>query len=147
MRATTRDDATRAPPALPPRVRRSPAPLLGGRTPADFLRRFWHKEALVVRGALPGFTDLFDRDSLFALAQRDDVESRLVVRSGRRWTLTQGPFTRRDRRGLPARDWTLLVQGTNLHSRRADALLRDFAFVPYARLDDLMVSYAVPGGG
>jgi 50S ribosomal protein L16 3-hydroxylase len=39
------------------------------------------------------------------------------------------------------------VQGVNLHSRRADALLRRFAFVPYARLDDLMVSYAAPGGG
>jgi hypothetical protein len=84
MRATTRDDATRAPPASLPRVR--PAPLLGGRTPAAFLRRFWHKEALVIRGALPGFTGLLDRDALFALAQRDDVESRLVVRSGRRAT-------------------------------------------------------------
>ena len=29
----------------------------------------------------------------------------------------------------------------------ADALLRRFAFIPYARLDDLMVSYAAPGGG
>ena len=48
---------------------------------------------------------------------------------------------------LPKTDWTLLVQGVNLHSDAADALLRRFAFLPYARLDDLMVSYAAPGGG
>ena len=48
---------------------------------------------------------------------------------------------------MPARDWTLLVQGVNLHVAAADALLRRFAFIPYARLDDLMVSYAAPGGG
>jgi 50S ribosomal protein L16 3-hydroxylase len=48
---------------------------------------------------------------------------------------------------LPARNWTLLVQGVNLMSDEADALLRRFSFVPFARLDDLMVSYAAPGGG
>ncbi len=50
-------------------------------------------------------------------------------------------------RTLPARAWTLLVQGVNLHVKAADALLRRFRFLPYARLDDLMVSYAAPGGG
>jgi 50S ribosomal protein L16 3-hydroxylase len=39
------------------------------------------------------------------------------------------------------------VQGVNLHVVAADALLRRFDFIPYARLDDLMVSYAAPGGG
>ena len=54
---------------------------------------------------------------------------------------------RRACKALPARGWTLLVQGVNLHSAPADALLRRFSFLPYARLDDLMVSYAAPGGG
>jgi 50S ribosomal protein L16 3-hydroxylase len=48
---------------------------------------------------------------------------------------------------LPPRNWTLLVQGVNRHVEAADALLRRFAFLPYARLDDVMVSYAAPGGG
>jgi len=121
--------------------------LLGGPAPAAFLRRYWQKEAHLVRGALPGFTGLFSRDELFALAGRDDVESRLIVRGGRRWTMEHGPFRRADRKALPATGWTLLVQGVNLHSDAADALLRRFAFLPYARLDDLMVSYAAPGGG
>jgi 50S ribosomal protein L16 3-hydroxylase len=45
------------------------------------------------------------------------------------------------------REWTMLVQGVNLHDPKADALLRQFRFVPDARLDDLMVSYATDGGG
>ena len=121
--------------------------LLGGRSVAAFLRGFWHKEALLVRAAVPGFAGLFTAAELKALALRDDVESRLVVREGRRWTFEHGPFRRADFRSLPPRNWTLLVQGVNLHDAAADALLRRFAFLPYARLDDLMVSYAVPGGG
>jgi 50S ribosomal protein L16 3-hydroxylase len=121
--------------------------LLGGLSPAAFLRRCWHKEALLVRRAVPDFAGLFTRDELFRLAARDDVESRVVVRDRGRWSLEQGPFRRAVFKGLPATRWTLLVQGVNLHSAAADALLRRFAFLPYARLDDLMVSYAAPGGG
>ncbi len=121
--------------------------LLAGHTPAAFLRRFWQKSALLVRGAVPDFAGLFTRDELFALAGRDDVESRLIVRDHGRWSLDHGPFRRAQFRSLPAKGWTLLVQGANLHSDAADALLRRFAFVPYARLDDLMVSFAAPGGG
>ncbi len=100
-----------------------------------------------MRGALPGFRGFLGRDELMQLARRDDVESRLVVRDGARWSLAHGPLRRRDVERLPARNWTLLVQGVNLHVAAGDALLRQFAFIPYARLDDLMVSYAAPGGG
>lgn len=121
--------------------------LLGGYSAAAFIARHWHKDALLVRAALPGFEGVVSRDTLFALAARDDVQSRLVQRIGRRFTLTEGPFRARALTRLPARDWTLLVQGVNLHVAEADALLRRFSFIPYARLDDLMVSYATPGGG
>jgi hypothetical protein len=58
-----------------------------------------------------------------------------------------GPFTRLTFDALPARDWTLLVQGVNLVEPAGDALLRQFSFLPFARLDDLMVSYAAPAEG
>ena len=121
--------------------------LLGDRTPHAFLAQHWQKEALLVRQAIPAFAGLFSRADLVALAGRDDVESRIVVRAASRFTVAHGPFRKADFRALPARGWTLLVQGVNLHSDDADALLRRFSFLPYARLDDLMVSYAVPGGG
>ena len=121
--------------------------LLGGLSPAGFLARHWHKEALLVRGAIPGFEGVITRDALFALATRDDVESRMVRFERGRYTLLHGPFRRTDLRQMPPRRWSLLVSGVNLHADAADALLRRFAFLPYARLDDLMVSYAAPAGG
>ena len=120
---------------------------LGAISAAAFLRRHWQKEPLLIRPAISGFAGLFSAPELFALAGRDDVESRLVVREGRHWALEHGPFRLAVFRALPARNWTLLIQGVNLVDRASDALLRRFAFVPYARLDDLMVSYAAPGGG
>jgi len=67
-----------------------------------------------------------------------------VQRKGRRWETAHGPFAAI---AAKRRDWTLLVSGVNLHHARADALLRRFSFIPQARLDDVMVSYATPGGG
>jgi len=103
-----------------------------------------------VRGALPGFRDLITRDALSRLAMRDDVESRLIERQRGGWQVTHGPLPRaRLRRAGRAGqfDWTLLVSGLNLHLPAADRLLRRFDFLPQARLDDLMVSDAAPGGG
>jgi len=121
--------------------------LLGGRSAASFLRTFWQKEALLVRDAIVAFGGPFNAGDLFALARRDDVQSQLVVRDGVRWSVREGPFRRSDFAALPEGNWTLLVQGVNLVSPDGDALLRRFDFLPYARLDDLMVSYAAPGGG
>jgi len=118
--------------------------LLGGLTPAAFLRRHWQRRALFVRRALPGSAHLVGRDELTSLALRDDVESRIVERRGSQWETAHGPFANLKVR---ARNWTLLVSGVNLHHAGADALLRRFMFVPQARLDDVMVSYAAPGGG
>lgn len=124
-----------------------PAPLLGGLTPTRFMRRHWHKTPLLVRQALPGIVPLVTRAELFALAAREDVESRLVVREGRQWSMRQGPLPRRALPPLSKPNWTLLVQGLDLHVDAAHALLSCFRFVPDARLDDLMVSYASDGGG
>ena len=116
-------------------------------TPVDFMRRHWQKRPLCVPRALTDDAGLIDQDGLFALAQREDVPSRLVMRSGRRWTVRHGPFRRAELKRLPARGWSLLVQGVDQVDARAARLLRRFSFLPYARLDDVMVSYAPPGGG
>jgi 50S ribosomal protein L16 3-hydroxylase len=90
---------------------------------------------------------LLQRAELFALAGRDEVESRMVLRQGRQWELRQGPFARRALPSLKQPDWTLLVQGVDLHHAGVHALLQQFRFVPDARLDDLMISYGTDGGG
>lgn len=119
--------------------------LLGGLTPAQFLRDYWHKKPLLIRGAIPDFRPLLEREALFKLAAREDVESRLITHIGGRWRMEHGPLAH-----LPSpakKRWTMLAQGVNLHLDAADALLRRFNFIADARLDDLMISYASDGGG
>ena len=121
--------------------------LLGGLTPREFMRRHWQRRPLLVRGALTGFTSPVTRSALFSLAARDDVESRLVRKSAGGWALVHGPLSRKQLRPLGERNWTLLVQGVDLHDAAARSLLEAFRFVPDARLDDLMISWASDGGG
>lgn len=122
-------------------------PLLGGMSPARFMRSHWHKKPLLVRQAIPGFEAPIPRAALFELASRDGVESRLIQQRKSGWSLKHGPFQRRALPPLGTREWTLLVQGVDLHDAAGRALLDEFRFVPEARLDDLMISYATDGGG
>lgn len=118
--------------------------LLGGMPISTFLQQHWQRRPLHVRNALK-LTDLpLTRDDLFQLAASAEVESRLVQYTRGQWQLSHGPFQR-----LPSvkKDWTILVQGVNAQHDGAHALLRKFRFLPQARLDDLMISYAVSGGG
>jgi 50S ribosomal protein L16 3-hydroxylase len=124
-----------------------PTALLGNLTPTQFMRRYWQKKPLLIRQAIPGIQPPLSRDELFDLADDDDVESRLITYFRKSWEMEHGPF---DAEALPSvkkRDWTLLVQGLNLHDDRARALLDRFRFLPDARVDDLMISYATDGGG
>lgn len=132
--------------------------LLAGLTPSQFMRRHWQKKPLLVRQAIPGMRPLLSASQLFALAAREEVESRLILRQeraavrGRRadaagWTMQRGPFARRALPPLSQPGWTLLVQGVDLHHGPAHALMNRFRFLPDARLDDLMVSLATEGGG
>ena len=121
--------------------------LLGGLTPEIFLRDYWQKRPLLIRGAIPGFTGLLSPDELAGLACEDAVQSRLIIHQQGRWAVEHGPVDESRFGELPARDWTLLVQEVNHHLPEAEALLQRFDFIPYARLDDLMVSYAPDGGG
>jgi 50S ribosomal protein L16 3-hydroxylase len=122
-------------------------PLLGGLSPAQFMRRHWHRKPLLVRQAWPGVRPPVTRAQLFKLAGSDEVESRLVWREGARWRLRQGPLPKSALPPVAQTRWTLLVQGLDLHAAAAHDMLRAFRFVPDARLDDLMLSWASPGGG
>src|SRR5947209_10280314 len=102
MRAVCRGPYNRSMPAsssahrLPPAITRETAEpprasisLLRQLSPSQFMRRHWQKEALLVRQAIPRFEGELDREDLFALAMRDDVESRMVQTRGGRWSLTK----------------------------------------------------------
>ena len=134
-----------------------------GLTPGNFLRDYWQKKPLLVRNAIPGFKGLLTRNDLITLACRDDAQSRMVTVTqqggkAKNWQVKHGPFLSRDfsflskkqraRHASPLQPhWTLLVQDVNHFLPSARDLLLQFNFIPYARLDDLMVSYAPKGGG
>jgi len=124
-----------------------PLALLGGLTPAQFMRTHWHKKPLLVRQAIPQFEPPVLRAQLLSLAGEEGVESRMIQHKNGQWSLRHGPIPRRSLPALKTPEWTVLVQGVDLHNDATHALLQQFRFVPEARLDDLMISYATDGGG
>ena len=126
----------------------TPLALLGGLTASQFMRRHWHKKPLLVRQAIPGFKPLIPRARLLAMAGEDGVESRLIQQQdGGHWKLSHGLLSRRSLPSLQKPGWTVLVQGVDLHDDGVHQLMQQFRFVPEARLDDLMISFATDQGG
>lgn len=136
-----------------------PLALLGGLSPAQFMRRHWQKKPLLVRQAIQGMKPVLTRSALFKLASKTTVESRLITqrtaatngksrgKSESPWQMLSGPFATRSLPPTTQPGWTLLVQGVDTHHDGVYGLLQQFRFVPDARLDDVMISYASSGGG
>lgn len=111
------------------------------------MRRHWQKKPLLVRQAIANFQPFLSRSALCKLAAQEQVESRLIIQQPKGWRMKNGPLSPRSLPPLTQKGWTLLVQGVDLHNAAAHSLLQQFRFVPDARLDDLMISFATPGGG
>lgn len=120
---------------------------LNGLSPAEFLRLHWQKKPLLIRNAFPNFAAPLTVNEIFELAGRDEAESRLIVNSDSKWQMHDGPISKKLLSAAKKSLWTVLVQDTQHFSYEAHQLLAQFSFIPNARIDDLMVSYAVKGGG
>lgn len=122
--------------------------LLGGHSPEEFLREHWQKKPLLAREAFEAFRDPLSAEYLAGLACEGPTESRLVLseQEGTPYAVRYGPFTEDDFHGLPEREWTLLVRHVDKLLPEVAALLEPFDFLPRWRIDDVMVSYAAPGG-
>jgi 50S ribosomal protein L16 3-hydroxylase len=122
--------------------------LPGGFSARRFLREYWQRKPLLLRGAVSGLADLLPADELAGLALEPEVESRIVLEKGRKpWELRRGPFTEDDFARLPKSRWTLLVQAVDQWLPEAADVRAQFGFLPGWRFDDIMVSYATDGGG
>ena len=115
---------------------------------AHFLRHYWQKKPLLVRGAFPNFRDPISPDELAGLACEDGVESRIVRESSARgrWDVTWGPQEESTFAELPETAWTLLVQEANRWVPDVAMLLEPFTFLPNVRVDDVMISFAAKSG-
>ncbi|ART64085.1 cupin domain-containing protein [Kushneria marisflavi] len=121
---------------------------LGGMSAETFLRDYWQKKPLLIRGAFPDFQSPLEPDELAGLACEDNVEARLVELEGpdKAWQVSHGPFDDETFARLGRKDWSLLVQAVDHYVPDVAELLEHFTFIPRWRLDDIMASFAPPGG-
>lgn len=122
-------------------------PILG--MPAQkFLDVYWQRHPLLIRNAFPDFESPITAEDLAGLACEEDALSRIVSRDPKKdtWEVRNGPFLENEFPGMPRKDWTLLVQDVDKWDADVRALLYAFEFLPRWRMDDIMVSFAAPGG-
>jgi 50S ribosomal protein L16 3-hydroxylase len=119
-----------------------------GMPPARFLHDYWQKRPLLIRNAFPGFVTPVMPEDLAGLACEERALSRIVIhdKACDGWTLRTGPFREEEFPGMPHHDWTLLVQDVDKWDPDVRALLDQFDFLPRWRIDDVMISFAAPGG-
>ncbi|SFK26674.1 cupin domain-containing protein [Rhodanobacter glycinis] len=120
-----------------------------GMSPTQFLRDYWQKRPLLIRNAFPDFTPPIEPNDLAGLACEDGVLARLIRHDEKRerWQVKSGPLAEADFANTGDANWTLLVQDVDKWDADVAALLEPFAFLPSWRVDDIMISYAEPGGG
>ncbi|WP_076411274.1 cupin domain-containing protein [Shewanella sp. UCD-KL12] len=118
---------------------------LGQLTPEIFLKQYWQKKPLVIRQGFKNFKDLLSPEEMAGLACDELVESRRIYKEQGDWQAEFGPFQSYEHLGES--DWTLVVQALNNWVPDAEKLIQCFDFIPRWRFDDVMVSYATPGGG
>ena len=125
---------------------RKQAPL--GMSAADFLRDYWQKRPLLIRSAFPDFETPVMPEDLAGLACEEAALSRIIIhdKATDGWTVRTGPFAEDEFPGMPHHDWTLLVQDVDKWDPDIRALLDHFDFLPRWRIDDVMISFAAPGG-
>ena len=111
----------------------------------EFLATYWQKKPVVIRQGFTGFTDPITPDELAGLAMENETDSRLVSQEGDKWQVAHGPFESFDHLGET--HWSLLVQAVNHWHAPSAALMTPFRALSDWRMDDLMVSFSVPGGG
>lgn len=118
-----------------------------GKTSVDtFLKKYWQKKPLLIRNAIENFQSPITEKDLFSIAQDEEAISRLIEYKQGLWQVKYGPFKKSDFPKKKNTPWTVLVQNINHHFSFANSFLNFFKFIPYARLDDLMVSYATKNG-
>ena len=122
--------------------------ILGTLDPQQFLKDYWQKTPLLIKAATLDYGDALLPDELAGMACEAEVESRLVMQTEQnQWTLEQGPLQESRFADLPQTNWTLLVQAVDQWLPEVADIVKQFDFLPSWRLDDVMVSYAAPGGG
>jgi len=113
----------------------------------EFLREHWQKKPVLLPKLIQNLSDPLSPEELAGLACEELVESRLIREpQHHQWELSHGPFVESDFTQLPDDNWTLLVQAVDQWVGDVGDIKTLFKFLPSWRIDDVMVSFAAPGG-
>lgn len=115
-------------------------------TPEIFLRDYWQRKPLLIRGGLPEIVGQLEPDDILELAQTEEVVARLIKQhSEDNWELFTSPLSEEDFTNMPEK-WSVLVQNLEQWSPQLGSLWNKFGFIPQWQRDDIMVSFAPQGG-
>ncbi len=111
----------------------------------QFLADYWQQKPVIIKGGIVDFNNPLEADELAGLAAEAHIESRLISLQNNTWHAESGPFADYDTYG--DKNWTLVVQSVNHWIPAVQDFAKLFDFIPQWRFDDVMVSFAAPGGG
>jgi len=119
-----------------------------GMPAAEFLRDYWQKKPLLIRQAFPDYQAPLSPEDLAGIACEEGVLARLIKHNRKQdeYSVETGPFEESIFPKLGKKDWTLLVQDMDKWDGDVRQLISAFNFLPRWRVDDVMISFAAPGG-
>ena len=118
----------------------------------EFLKSYWQQKPILIRGFFSKLVGFISPDRLLEIACSAAAESRIVIthpkESGTdRYALVHGPFELTSLPAMSDENWTLLVQSAELWIPDLKQMIQAFEFLPRWRIEDVMLSFATPGGG
>lgn len=112
-----------------------------------FLQTDWGRTPRLFRNLFPAIPAPTTSSDLLSLSTTSTASIRLITGTHPGpYTLSHSPLPNKLLQTLPQKNWTLLVDSANYHIPSLNSLLPPFTFLPNWRLDDIMLSYATPGG-
>jgi 50S ribosomal protein L16 3-hydroxylase len=123
-------------------------PVLGKLSQREFLAKYWQKKPLLMKRAFSPMPELITPDEVAGLSCDPRIESRLILEKGGKapWELRRGPFKPSLFSKLPKKHWTILVNGVDRFVPSLNGFLDNFSFIPFWRIDDVMISVAYDKG-
>ncbi|MBT3983320.1 MAG: cupin domain-containing protein [Bacteriovoracaceae bacterium] len=121
--------------------------VLGGMTPEIFLKEYWQKKPLFVKGAFSNTMGLATPENLMDMGQDENFFTRMVWSEGgtKPWEAKAGPFTDDQFTRNEKDKWTLIVHSLELYFKEFREIRDMMKFVPTWQFDDIMATYSVKG--
>lgn len=120
--------------------------IFGTLTTEDFLKEYWHKKPLLIKGFHPTPEKLASVENILDMAKDENFESRIIFPPNKdnNWIAKEGPVLDED---LKKEEFTVAVHGLDIYFEEFHKIKKAFSFIPSWQFDDIMATYSLPGIG